>query len=216
MPQQHDRIVNSYWEQFPIIPIITYQRELEKHLKDCDSVLDIGCGGGTPIRYIPFKRAVGVDLDKEYIERAKKNKTHHEYHLADVRKVGSMFKEKEFDACVALDLIEHLTKEDGINLINQMKKLAKKKIIIFTPNGYMNQKDEAHPLQDHHSGWTAEEMKKMGFQVYGMLGPKAFRVDQHVLKGNKYITGILSEIAQVTYIHNQPEKAAAIFCVMHL
>ena len=97
-----------------------------------------------------------------------------------------------------------------------MEHLAKKKIILFTPNGYMNQHDAEHPLQNHQSGWTAKEMQEHGFEVYGMLGTKFLRTDQHVLKGNKYITGLLSEIIQTTYSYNHPETAAAILCVKHL
>ncbi len=213
MKKPEPRVIRSLWDTFPIIPIMTYHEELKRQLKGCASVLDIGCGGGSPLQYIAFKRAVGIDLDPEYIDRAKKNKSHHEYYQDNVLHIKKYFSAKEFDACVALDLIEHLTKQEGLTLIEDMAYLAKKKIIIFTPNGYMNQKNEEHPLQDHHSGWTATEMKKMGFTVYGMLGPKSLRSDQHVLKGNKYISGILSEIAQKLYIHNKPEQAAAILCV---
>ncbi|CAN5233787.1 hypothetical protein BH09PAT2_BH09PAT2_02460 [soil metagenome] len=213
MTNHTDRHVFPFWNKLANLTMIQYHLELQKQLSDCESVLDIGCCGGSPIRYIPFTRAVGVELDEEYIKTAKKNRTHDEYVQADAKKIDTLFKPKEFDACVALDLIEHLTKKDGLTLIKNMERLAKKKIILFTPNGYMNQKNEEQPLQDHHSGWTAQEMKELGFHVVGMLGPKTLRTDQHVLKGNKYITGLVSEIAQFIYIHDQPEKAAAIMCI---
>lgn len=216
MKLTNERKIRSQWQLFPVIPILTYQRELNYHLKNCESVLDIGCGGGSPLRHIYFKRAVGIDLDQEYIDEAAENRTHHELILSDVKTIKHKFHKKEFDACVALDLIEHLTKKDGLDLIADMERLAKKKVIIFTPNGYMNQKNEKHPLQNHQSGWTAEEMEKRGFKVYGMLGPKVLRKDQHVLRGNKYISGMLSELIQLVYTRNHPYNAAAIFCVKEL
>ena len=210
------RKLYSYWYQLPTFPILSYVEALKTHLSDCKTVLDVGCGAGSPTKYFEFERIVGVDLDTEYIAQAKERQTHHELHLTDVREITKIFKEKEFDCCIALDLIEHLTYDEGFRLIKDMEHLAKKKIILFTPNGYMNQHDAEHPLQNHQSGWTAKEMQEHGFEVYGMLGPKFLRTDQHVLKGNKYITGLLSEIIQTTYSYNHPETAAAILCVKHL
>lgn len=215
MEIQH-RKVTPFWLKPGNITMLAYHLELQRHLADCQSVLDLGCAGGSPIRYISLERAVGLELDEEYIAEAKKNGTHDEYIKGDVTKIRSLFKKNEFDACVALDLIEHVTKKEGIQLIADMAYVSRKKIIIFTPNGYMTQHNHEHPLQNHQSGWTADEMKKLGFEVYGMLGPKSLRTDQHIFKGNKYITGMISEVAQFTYIHGQPEKAAAIFCVKQL
>jgi len=83
-------------------------------------------------------------LNHTYKE-SKKKQIHNEYILADLRKLE--FKPKSFDAILCLEVIEHLTKEEGHDLIKKMEKWARKKIIITTPNGY-----DCNPFQTHKSG----------------------------------------------------------------
>jgi predicted SAM-dependent methyltransferase len=61
-----------------------------------------------------------------------------EYHLADAMAVGDMFEENSFDCIVATDLLEHLSAPEGLKFLEMAKKIAKKKVIIFTPSGYIN------------------------------------------------------------------------------
>lgn len=204
---------NVLRDQFPYIHLLTYISELKKILANCKTILDIGCGATSPLRFTDCEYLVGVDLNPSSIAKAKKNQTHNAYIIADAKDINRLFKENEFDACVGPDLIEHLTKKDGLKLIQSMEKIAKKKVVIFTPNGYMHQHDEKNPLEDHQSGWTAKEMEKFGFEVKGIFGPKSLRGDQHLLKGNKWITGFISEIIQFFYTKNHPETAAALLCV---
>ncbi len=57
-----------------------------------------------------------------------------------------------------------------------MGKWSKNKIIIFTPNGFIWQDGyDDNSLQEHKSGWCAEELEKLGFKVYGMNGWKKLR-----------------------------------------
>jgi REP element-mobilizing transposase RayT len=57
-----------------------------------------------------------------------------------------------------------------------MEKIAKKKVVIFTPNGFLAQGEYYNnPWQLHRSGWTAEEMKKRGYKVLGFGGAKILR-----------------------------------------
>jgi hypothetical protein len=81
------------------------------------------------------------------------------------------FSPKSFDCVLALDLIEHLEKEEGFQLISMMEKIATKRVIIFTPNGLLPQQEfGGNRLQIHKSGWSVEEMREKGFRVIGILG----------------------------------------------
>ncbi len=62
------------------------------------------------------------------------------------------------DAVICIDVLEHLTKKEGLEFIKKMEKWAKKKIIIFT-NGYVPQDVDKNPLQIHKSGWSYNEFK---------------------------------------------------------
>ena len=59
----------------------------------------------------------------------------------DIRNLTDYFKRGQFDACIAIDVIEHLPKEEGLKLMEDMESIAKRKIIIFTPNGFFGRKN---------------------------------------------------------------------------
>ena len=81
------------------------------------------------------------------------------------------------------EFLEHLSKEDGQKLIAIMEKLAKKKVIIFTPNGFLPQKEfDGNTYQAHLSGWEVEEMKAKGYRVLGMSGWKKMKGERAELK----------------------------------
>lgn len=197
---------------FPNIPVITFAYELKKILNGCETMLDIGCGEYSPLRFVPSTYSFGVDAHKQSLTKSKKNEVHDKYLLKDVRKIHTEFEPHSFDACVAIDLIEHLTKKEGLKLIDDMLKIARKCIVIFTPNGFLPQHD-ANKLQEHQSGWTTKEMKNRGFEVIGIFGDKRLRGDHHHLKLKpKVLGGVVSEFTQYLYARNNPRSAAALLC----
>jgi hypothetical protein len=116
---------------------------------------------------------------------------------------------------IALDVIEHLTKEDGLRMMLSMEKIASRKVVFFTPSGFLPQHSfENNSLQEHLSGWEAEEMQKLGYQVQGLLGPKKLRGEMHVLKGRpRWFWAVVSLAAHFLWTQWAPSKAAAILCV---
>jgi len=184
-------------------------------LRDCLTVLDIGCGELSPLKFIDSK-ITGVDIGRNTIAAAKKNRTHNHYKVLDIKQLITEFKPKSFDAVVGLDVIEHLKKQDGEKLIKQMEKIAIKKVIIFTPNGFMPQKGES--IYDKHlSGWTAAEMKRKGYQVFGIYGPRILRGEWHKIKFKpEFFWTIISELIQWSFIYNNPEEATALLCIKNI
>jgi hypothetical protein len=76
----------------------------------------------------------------------------------------SQFKDTEFDLVSALHVIEHLSKENGYLLLYEINRLAETSII-GTPNGFLWQPPfQDNPFQAHISGWTANELKSMGWK----------------------------------------------------
>lgn len=88
-----------------------------------------------------------------------------------------------------LDVIEHVDKISGHELI---KKLMQNfdHIIIFTPNGYLQQDDRTHPginkYQVHVSGWNVEDFRQYGMNI--MLLPGFHNPQGH----NKRFDAIIS------------------------
>lgn len=73
---------------------------------------------------------------------------------------------KSVDTIFLLDVIEHLDKADGHQLMEHALRVARKQVIIFTPLGFMPQHySDSEPwegvthtdLQNHRSGWLPEE-----------------------------------------------------------
>ena len=148
--------------------------DLKKEVSGFDTVLDLGCGYNSPIQYCKQRFSVGVELFEPYLLESKKKGIHNQYIKADIREIK--FKPDSFDVILCSEVIEHLKKKEGYELIGRMEKWAKKKIIITVPNGYIWQDDlDNNKLQKHQSEWYAKELQNLGFKVYGMNGWEKLR-----------------------------------------
>lgn len=140
-----------------------------------DSLLDVGCGSDSPIRRFSKKipRCVGIDGFLPSIEKASDQKIHHEYLHGDLLKSLAELPSKSFDIAIAIDVIEHFDKKDGWTLWAEMERLARKRVVIFTPNGFLPQGEyDTNPHQLHRSGWVTSEFADRGYQVCGINGLK--------------------------------------------
>jgi hypothetical protein len=77
---------------------------------------------------------------------------------------------------VIIHLLEHLSKQEGIELIENAEQWAKKKVIIAGQNGFIRQDAyDDNPHQRHVSGWTVGDFESMGFAVFGFHGLRFLR-----------------------------------------
>ncbi|PKM92362.1 MAG: SAM-dependent methyltransferase [Euryarchaeota archaeon HGW-Euryarchaeota-1] len=195
-----------------------FRQELEKELEGCESFLDLACGINTPIQnYSKKYYSVGVDLFEPSVEGSKQKGLHTEYCIMSVLDIDKKFKENSFDCVVALDLIEHLEKKEGLKLMSMMEKIAKKKVIIFTPNGFLPQGEHFENVwQIHKSGWNVEEMQEKGYDVIGINGWKPLRGE---MAKNKYSPAFfwnrISDITQL-FTRKNPKFAFQILCVKEI
>lgn len=149
------------------------------------TVLDLGCGNNSNLIFFRDKidYSVGVDLYKKYIDESKRRKIHDKYIFDDVNNIDKYFGRESFDAVIAIGLVEHLIREKALNLISKMESLARKIVIIGTPNGFLKQEEyDENVFQVHHSGFVENDFKKLGYQVYGMDGPKFLRGEKGKIK----------------------------------
>jgi len=188
---------------------------LRRALEDCDNILDVGCGCSMNMRWLGVKHPVGIEGYQPSCEKARQQNTHDELLNGDVRTLDQYFQPGQFDACIALDVIEHLPKEDGIKLIEQMERISRHKVVFLTPSGFLPQHSfDNNNLQEHLSGWDASEMEQRGYKVIGLLGSKGLRGEQHVLKHSpKIFWGLVSLLSDIFWTRKRPAKAAAILCI---
>ncbi|MDF1549851.1 MAG: class I SAM-dependent methyltransferase [Bacteroidales bacterium] len=150
-----------------------FLKPIESEFQDVETVLELGAGKSTYLSKLKNKNITisAIDAFQDSLEIAKKNNVYRHYYCGDVRDIDKIFKNNKFDAVVAFDLIEHLEKEDGYKLIEKMEKIAVKKVVILTPNGFIPQDAfDGNPFQKHLSGWQYEEMKELGFRITGVNG----------------------------------------------
>ncbi|MCX6776230.1 MAG: class I SAM-dependent methyltransferase [Candidatus Micrarchaeota archaeon] len=216
----HSAAKSVYWKFYvKIFPhmVILVRRELE----GCKSFLDLGCGRDSPVKHFSKEfYCVGVDVFKPFIEESRKKGIHDEYTLMNVTNLK--FKPRSYDAVLALDLIEHLPKDEGKKLLRTMEKIAKKRVIVFTPNEFLKQDElEGNKYQVHKSGWTVSEMRERGYRVMGVGGAKFLRgrgrlahlrgkgvVDHYMY----YFWWAVSDITQL-FTYHFPEYAFQLLCV---
>lgn len=142
------------------------------HLGRSKTILDIGCGDGSLMRKINYDKkylVTGVELHKPSLKRAKLTGVYKQIICSDVRKIA--FKAKSFDVVFASQVIEHLSKKDALSLIQKMERIARTKVIIATPNGFVKydpfEGHDGNSLQEHKSGWEVKEMEMKGYKIYG-------------------------------------------------
>lgn len=168
---------------------IFFHKLLEAELAGCNSVLDIGCGFNSPIRSVKKTfYSEGIDAHKPSIIQSKKNKIHDKYVIGNIRDLMKYYKYKSFDGVIAIDVIEHFGKKDALVLLKEMEKIARKKIIVLTPNGFVSQgHHDDNPYQVHKSGWYKNDLVLLGYKVYGLRGLKYIRKELATLKYKPWI-----------------------------
>jgi hypothetical protein len=141
--------------------LILHNLEPPRGLIECDTVLDIGCGL-RPMNWYTPRHHICVEPHQPYLDRIAAVGGY-ECVLATASEALSHVKPGKVDAIYLLDVIEHMTREDGHNVIRLTLMAQPKQIVIFTPVGYMKQ-DGADPWgldgdkwQRHRSGWTPED-----------------------------------------------------------
>jgi len=133
--------------------------------------LDIGCGAGKYGKMIrsfnPDAHVIGIEADSEYIEKYKTREIYDE--LVNIR-IEDFIRQKEnlsftTDFVIMGDLLEHLYKSDGIDLINFLMYRCKYMLIVF-PSKFVMFDYKGHPSESHNSVWNEDDFKQFDYEFF--------------------------------------------------
>ena len=194
-----------------------FQGELERALADCRSVLDVGCGSQSPLRLLANRppRLVGVDGFEPAIEQSRAAGIHDEYRCLRLGEIGRSFASRSFDAVVLIDVVEHFEKAEGEALLDASEAIASKRVVVFTPNGFLPQGEHyGNPYQRHRSGRTAPELRARGYSVLGINGWRPLRGDLAAVRFRPRRLWEAISLLTVDYCRDRPELAFQLLGVL--
>lgn len=158
-------------------------------VEDVEVVLDLGPGiCPQPFVKKPYLH-ICVDAHRPYLERLKTELDDDPKYIlinAPWDQVIGMFPDKSVDTVFALDFIEHLEKEDGLRMLREAERVARRQIVVYTPHGFFPQTyDDPHKhdrwgmdggfWQTHRSGWDLEDF---GEQWDFVISPDYIQLDE--------------------------------------
>jgi 2-polyprenyl-3-methyl-5-hydroxy-6-metoxy-1,4-benzoquinol methylase len=178
--------INLIYHKAEFFGIQTTLTLLKDHIKNGDKILEIG-PGRTHLILELFSDLdyLGLEIHKPYFEKLNSTvnsfgKKHKIIRYKNESVLNCRFTRKEFDWVVLLDVIEHLPKEQGLEILALAKDWSKKGVILSTPNGFYQQGElDGNPNQAHLSGWDLAELENLGFEVFGLAGAKILRKHFH-------------------------------------
>jgi len=192
-----------------------YFKSLEIALDNCESVLDVACGNNSPLMHCKKTfTSTGVDIFEPYLIESKEQGIHDDYIVSDVLELDEKIKSNSYDAVIALDLIEHLPKKSGFKLLKSLERIARKKVIVFTPNGFLEQTPyDNNPWQEHQSGWDVDDFEKQGYSVKGQGGWKPLRGERSKIKFRPYF--LWSRISFISHnlLSSRPKSCFQLLCI---
>ena len=158
----------------PELNVLTRIQDIVR-AKGCASGLDVGAGTFSVLTALrPALRSTAIDAYGPSIDASRTRNMHDEYVVGDVMTYD--FGGRQFDVVIANELIEHLDKWAGWRLLERLEQLARRLIIVTTPNGFVPQGPEhGNPWQRHRSGWFPHDFEGLGYTVHGIFGPKFMR-----------------------------------------
>lgn len=191
------------------------------------TILDVGCGTGDFMVELKGDKKweiTGIDIHEKSLQDAKKQNVYTKLLRGSVNKVlAKLIKNNEkYDVIFCSQLIEHVSKKEGEKMLALFEKLAKKRIIVCTPKGYLEQPYE-HELhrnhyQEHKSGWEICEFLLKKYNVYG-VGLSVVWGEKGLGRSKNMLVAIVAQFVSflctpVTYY--QPAIAAGLLCVKEI
>ncbi|MEI6463044.1 MAG: methyltransferase domain-containing protein [bacterium] len=144
------------------------------NVNSTDNVLDVGCGSGYLYPFIDNLGAnyIGIDESKLFVEEAKSNfETSSKKNLFSNVSLSTLAKNnmKNFSKVFLLDVTEHLTDEEIVNVLNDSYDLMSPggQLIIHTPNlNFILEQLKQHKVLKQTEGHIGVRNSKMYIELF--------------------------------------------------
>lgn len=174
-------------------------------------IVDCGCGKGLNgylmrvTRDLKGSTLIGIDVNDYFLNFCR---THKIYDKLIKHYLPTLpLPDKSVDFLICTEVIEHLQKKEGKKLLEEIDRICRGRSLVTTPNIFF-ETEPGEKEDAHHSLWSPEDFKKLGYKVYG-LGLKT-----SLLQGDR-----LLRIKQALYFiftpisYFFPEAGACLICV---
>ena len=85
--------------------------------------------------------------------------------IGDAIAVVSEMPDASYELVLAVDILEHFTKDDGYRFLRECTRVCSKSVLVSTPKNFVAQDVAANPLENHRSHWTQAELVSAGFNM---------------------------------------------------
>lgn len=109
-------------------------------IRDAGLVLDVGCGI-RPQQFVTPDFLICVEPHPEYVDILRGNLAGADAAViaSDARTALAALPDRPADTIFLLDVIEHLEKTEGRDLIAHAERVTRQQIVVFTPLGFLPQ-----------------------------------------------------------------------------
>lgn len=155
---------------------------------DAETVLDLG-SGIMPQRFVVPLVHICVDAHRPYLQHLQRDfgrDPRYVFLHGRWDEVVPRLPDRSVDSVFALDFIEHLEKDEGLRMLREAERVARRQVVVYTPHGFYPQthRDGASDRwgldggdwQTHRSGWTPEDFGR-GWDF--VISPDFLTVDEH-------------------------------------
>ena len=144
-----------------------YIRNLVSTIKH-DKILDIGCGSGTYAKMFPDSDLTGIEVWGPYISQYGLSDLYDKLIVEDARE---WIPDDQYDLAIAGDVLEHMTVDEAVELLNKLKQCAKNVLISIPIGHYPQDEYEGNPYERHiKDDWSDDEVRQyFGKPTYSMI-----------------------------------------------
>jgi ubiquinone/menaquinone biosynthesis C-methylase UbiE len=109
---------------------------------------------------------VGPDAREPYLCFCRERRLYDELVRWDLNDLPLPFRDKEFDVVTAIEVIEHLPRATGLQLLREAERVARRRVIVTTPQVFFERGAfDGNPYQAHRLLWR--DFARLGYRVYG-------------------------------------------------